>query len=43
VDERVEGLSLHEKEAIGVIARKRGQKVKSRAQEDGSFTVWRVK
>jgi hypothetical protein len=43
VDQRVEGLSRNEKESVGVIARQRGQKVKSRAQEDGSFTVWRVK
>ena len=43
VGDCVEGLTHNEKESIGVLARKYAQKTKSRRQEDGSYTVWRVK
>lgn len=43
LDDRVEGLTRNEKETLGIVARRLGQKTKSRRQEDGSFTVWRVK
>jgi hypothetical protein len=43
IDDRVEGLTRNEKETLGIVARRLGQKTKSRKGEDGSFTVWRVK